>query len=410
MDAEPQRQREAMRRDQQPARNTGRAARGTSWWPFGRKRTDGFVFETYVPTQIVRRKAENRARRDALAEAAKLRSQATAAATGRGFAQASRWLAAMARACALWTVDVVMKAAMHMRGGIGATLSAIGRGCVTLARSIRLPSPALTSTNFSRPKLSLPTVQISSLTRAELVRGGGLALVAGLALVGLTTVGGHVATTFASIRSPIALPTLPALFSSERKITGRARVVTGDTLIIDGARVRLAGLAAPYPAQVCRTARRRAWRCGRRAERRLKRLTRGRTVACTVTESAPSRGTCRAGNIDLGAAMVRRGLAFADTGGPYSAEAAAAKSGRRGIWQGTAETPDVYAARMWDRASARAPDRCPIKGEIRRGQKVYVMPWSSQYRRTRIRTARGERWFCSEAAAAAAGWRPRDAG
>ncbi|WP_425441599.1 hypothetical protein [Roseovarius lutimaris] len=33
------------------------------------------------------------------------------------------------------------------------------------------------------------------------------------------------------------------------------------------------------------------------------------------------------------------------------------------------------------------------------------MPGQKDYGRTSIRTSRGERWFCSEAAARAAGWR-----
>jgi hypothetical protein len=34
------------------------------------------------------------------------------------------------------------------------------------------------------------------------------------------------------------------------------------------------------------------------------------------------------------------------------------------------------------------------------------MPWSPWYARVKIDVSRGERWFCSEAEALAAGWRP----
>ncbi len=37
---------------------------------------------------------------------------------------------------------------------------------------------------------------------------------------------------------------------------------------------------------------------------------------------------------------------------------------------------------------------------------IYHMPWSPWYDRVRIDDSRGERWFCSEAEALAAGWRP----
>ena len=39
-----------------------------------------------------------------------------------------------------------------------------------------------------------------------------------------------------------------------------------------------------------------------------------------------------------------------------------------------------------------------------RGRRIYHMPWGRWYRRTKIETARGERWFCSEAEAIRAGW------
>jgi hypothetical protein len=39
------------------------------------------------------------------------------------------------------------------------------------------------------------------------------------------------------------------------------------------------------------------------------------------------------------------------------------------------------------------------------GEKIYHAPWSKHYAATRIDTAKGERRFCSEAEAKAAGWR-----
>jgi endonuclease YncB( thermonuclease family) len=49
---------------------------------------------------------------------------------------------------------------------------------------------------------------------------------------------------------------------------------------------------------------------------------------------------------------------------------------------------------------------CRIKGNIgSSGNRIYHVPGSSSYNATRIDTAKGERWFCSEAEARAAGWR-----
>ena len=47
-----------------------------------------------------------------------------------------------------------------------------------------------------------------------------------------------------------------------------------------------------------------------------------------------------------------------------------------------------------------------IKGNITRTGQVYHMPWSPWYGKTRVDARRGERWFCSEDEAIAAGWRP----
>ncbi len=54
----------------------------------------------------------------------------------------------------------------------------------------------------------------------------------------------------------------------------------------------------------------------------------------------------------------------------------------------------------------RSP-RCTIKGNISQetGERIYHLPGDEFYQKTRIRWLRGERWFCSEAEARAAGWR-----
>jgi hypothetical protein len=50
---------------------------------------------------------------------------------------------------------------------------------------------------------------------------------------------------------------------------------------------------------------------------------------------------------------------------------------------------------------------CPIKGNISKntGARIYHTPGQEHYAQTRIDWLSGERWFCSEADARAAGWR-----
>lgn len=53
-----------------------------------------------------------------------------------------------------------------------------------------------------------------------------------------------------------------------------------------------------------------------------------------------------------------------------------------------------------------ASDGKPIKGNInRKGEKIYHIPGASKYDATKIDESKGERWFCSEDEAIAAGWR-----
>ena len=48
---------------------------------------------------------------------------------------------------------------------------------------------------------------------------------------------------------------------------------------------------------------------------------------------------------------------------------------------------------------------CGIKGNISANGRIYHMQGQKHYWATRINPLRGERWFCSESAARAAGWR-----
>ena len=84
----------------------------------------------------------------------------------------------------------------------------------------------------------------------------------------------------------------------------------------------------------------------------------------------------------------------------------AAQAEKRGIWQGPAQPAWEFRTQKWSVASKRAPEGCPIKGNISDNGRIYHTPWSKWYARTKINTAKGERWFCDEAEAIAAGWRP----
>ncbi len=198
-------------------------------------------------------------------------------------------------------------------------------------------------------------------------------------------------------------------------LSGPARAITGDTLSVRGRFIKLVGIEAPELAQYCRNSRRRLWGCGRVARQRLARLVARRKVTCTVqdgTKADIQEGSCNVGDKDPALAMVKAGYAFAIGGlyARYGTAERAARNAKSGIWRGTAQRPADYRSNRWDQAKKRAPDGCPIKGHVSSKGKIYLVPWSPNYRRERVDRRRGERWFCSERDALAAGWRPDPAG
>jgi micrococcal nuclease len=84
----------------------------------------------------------------------------------------------------------------------------------------------------------------------------------------------------------------------------------------------------------------------------------------------------------------------------------AAQSMRAGIWRVTAlERTKTKAAACTGACLTPSPG-CRIKGNINsKGEKIYHVPGARGYAQTIIEIGKGERWFCSEEEAQAAGWR-----
>jgi endonuclease YncB( thermonuclease family) len=221
------------------------------------------------------------------------------------------------------------------------------------------------------------------------------------------------------------LPALAALALSaevacvpQERISGRAEVTDGDSLEIGATRLRLYGVDAPEGRQSC-TRGGRDWACGNEAARKLRSLIGDRTVTCAkrdVDDYGRIVAVCRSGAADLGAEMVRAGFATAYRrySSDYVDEENEARNARRGIWAGEFASPEEYRRnetppQPLDRPTApqRATrDGCYVKGNINgEGERIYHAPGSPSYDETRIDEGNGERWFCTEAEARAAGWR-----
>ena len=188
------------------------------------------------------------------------------------------------------------------------------------------------------------------------------------------------------------------------------RVVDGDTFDLDGVRYRVNGIDAPEAGQKCQTHSGRDWACGTKATEALSGILRNAKVRCEDLGSDKYGrvvGVCTADGSDVGARMVRSGMAwaFVKYSDIYVAPQNAAKAERKGIWQGAAQPAWEYRSARWVVAEQKSPEGCPIKGNISANGKIYHPPWSPWYTRTKVSTSKGERWFCDEAEAIAAGWR-----
>ncbi len=219
-------------------------------------------------------------------------------------------------------------------------------------------------------------------------------------------------TAVISVLWPAALGAAEPVPPPGTRVTGAARVVDGDTIVIDNLRIRLEGIDAPESGQTCQRKWVGAWACGTVATTALARMLDGRAVTCE--SRGPDKynrmlGICFADGHDVNARMVREGhaWAFVKYSKRYVAEEAAARSESAGIWQGASVPAWEYRAQQWASAEDRAPvDGCVIKGNVTRNGRIYHMPWSPWYQRVRIDADPAKRWFCSETEAVAAGWRP----
>ena len=191
---------------------------------------------------------------------------------------------------------------------------------------------------------------------------------------------------------------------------GSIRVIDADTWAVGGETVRLFGIDAPELDQDCTRADGSTWGCGRWAAAETGRLYEGRQAVCrTVTRDRYDRivARCAVDGRDAGRELVQQGLALAyrDYSMDYDLDEKAALVRGAGIHDGTVQRPAEFRAGQARVAAAPAGD-CRIKGNISsNGTRIYHLPGQEHYARTRISDAKGERWFCSEAAARAAGWR-----
>ncbi len=186
------------------------------------------------------------------------------------------------------------------------------------------------------------------------------------------------------------------------------RVIDGDTIEIEGGqRVRYIGINTPETVDP-----RTPVQCfGKEASIKNRQLVEGKTVKLEkdISETDKYGRLLRYIYVDgifVNDYLIRQGFAYASTYPPdvkyqnqFTQALQEAQSQNRGIWA-------ACQSRSQPSEQSQNQQGCIIKGNISSsGEKIYHMPGQKYYDKTVIDESRGERFFCTEDEAIAAGWR-----
>jgi endonuclease YncB( thermonuclease family) len=380
-----------------------------------RRRSEGFEWREYVRTTVLVRRADRQrkiddARMAALAKAKDTRDRGVAAASA---VADSVWRQitelVTATASALW--DWIKAFAATSWSIVCAVAVALAERIPPLPRP-SLPWPTLPRFEWSFPSLAkdgaraatrlLPDVGLRLPINPKLIGGGGVALA--LILVGGPMLRSSDSVTTARLVPAVAAPPATAT------LAGRASAISGDVLRVDGQLVRLAGIETPELKQPCFKSNGRHWNCAASAKAALDKIVRGNSVNCARSgqdDEGRIVATCRIDDADIAENLVRGGHVFAASGmfASYGSAESEARSATIGVWQGETARPGEWRDQIWQEAKKTSPEGCPIKGYVRASSRLYAMPWSAGYDGARVRTVRGDRWFCSEDEARSAGFK-----
>lgn len=202
------------------------------------------------------------------------------------------------------------------------------------------------------------------------------------------------------------------------------RVIDGDTIEIEGGeRIRYIGIDTPETVDP-----RKPVQCfGVEASRKNKELVDGKEVRLEkdITDKDKYGRLLRyvwVGETLINLELVKQGFAQSYSYPPdvkyqddFVKAEREARDAKRGLWDAcqqadtsSAVTPVIPppSPQIETNTIVAPPASCVIKGNINSsGEMIYHLPGCSSYNVTKIDEGRGERWFCSESEALAAGWR-----
>ncbi|WP_296475790.1 thermonuclease family protein [Roseinatronobacter sp.] len=217
-----------------------------------------------------------------------------------------------------------------------------------------------------------------------------------------------------------ALLAMP-VWAAQRELAGIPRVIDGDTLEVAGQRIRLGGIDAPEMNEECLDNSGQRWACGVWAKDMAQAMLADEILQCVdLGQRSYDRivGRCYMGGQDVAVALIEAGavrpcLRFAREQGQEQTYLRAEQHAKRvnaGLYSGplnpiagfcepTRSTVPISASTV-----PPSPD-CTIKGNVSSNGRIYHLPGQRHYDQVTMRSDQ-TRWFCSEAEARAAGWRP----
>ena len=141
----------------------------------------------------------------------------------------------------------------------------------------------------------------------------------------------------------IILLSLPNLsVSAEKTIIGKAQVIDGDTIKINGKKIRLFGIDAPEKTQIC-SKNSNSYNCGLTSTKFLKEIIKNEKIECTyknLDRYGRILGICG----DINSKMVEFGhaVAYVRYSKKYLSLQRKAKNEKRGIWSGKFDMPEDW--------------------------------------------------------------------
>ena len=139
---------------------------------------------------------------------------------------------------------------------------------------------------------------------------------------------------------------LSPVVQSQKLITGKAKVIDGDTIHIGNNKIRLHGIDAPEQKQTC-TIEGNEWNCGLDAMIFLSNLINKKSVSCKINDIDRYKrfvAICFIDNININQLMIISGwaIAYRYYSKDFIKDEEIAKKNKLGIWRGDFEETYIY--------------------------------------------------------------------